>query len=465
MPSSPAHSLKTGCGRMELGYRHSRVSRSSMISHSGHSGAIGSTGSCGARSSLFLLTVAHGVRSSSFCRGRGEVSHIGCCRLRPCFRSVHGVGCTPCSSDGDDSNSSSSMEPVKCGGNYRSAGLYGMNEDELLELLWQSAGLRALEFLPALPYMAASPRYMLVSPSNLAAWVSLMTDLQVQSPAALLAPCPAFLLVPLATSEQGAEYDKGEDVVYGSSQDCEDYGSACRTFVFHLRDELRMGEEQVFGLLARRPSLAFVPPAQLDAVIAFLAVVIKGAGRGHRLGSPVARPPPLSPPSPALSGGSAPKEPRSPAALWQALHELSAAAGDVRLPYILRCQEQQLQGGLVEQCGESSHSHDGDGNDYVEGTAHENEGSLLRREADGRAEAGELSEEAELDRALYRFLRRVPEVLAIRTEDLSYGFQRLSYLSCTSAGTGGLGYVDMCRMLCAVPELLPAVAAGKRNDE
>ncbi|GIL56330.1 hypothetical protein Vafri_11685 [Volvox africanus] len=45
---------------------------------------------------------------------------------------------------------------------YRATGLYSMTNDELLELLFQRAGLQALQFAPALPHMAASTRYMQV---------------------------------------------------------------------------------------------------------------------------------------------------------------------------------------------------------------------------------------------------------------------------------------------------------------
>jgi hypothetical protein len=52
---------------------------------------------------------------------------------------------------------------------------------------------------------------------------------------------------------------------------------------------------------------------------------------------------------------------------------------------------------------------------------------------------------------LYRFLRRAPAVLAMTRAELSYGLERLLY-------DGGLDYVEMCRLVCAVPELLPAAA-------
>ncbi|KAG2483413.1 hypothetical protein HYH03_017720 [Edaphochlamys debaryana] len=200
--------------------------------------------------------------------------------------------------------------------------MYGVTDDEVLEMLFQHAGLRALEFAAALPNLQASPRYLALSPSNLAAWVGLLTALEVQSPAAVLAPCPAFLMVPLEEEEEGAAGEgaagEGPALPRGPAGDgargpplgasgsgggsagragggaepwldatCGGpaYAAACARFVCHLRDELGVAETEVFGLLSRRPSLAYSPPATMDAAIAYLAVVLKGAGRGHRLGT------------------------------------------------------------------------------------------------------------------------------------------------------------------------------------
>ncbi|GLC68272.1 hypothetical protein PLESTF_000670300 [Pleodorina starrii] len=306
------------------------------------------------------------------------------------------------------------------GRDYWPAGLYGMTNDELLDLLWQSAGLQALQFAPALPHMAASQRYMQVSPHNLAAWVSLLADMEVRSPAAVLASCPAFLLVPLTEDEQQQQHAQGHreqpqqeqehEVGYAAAagspplaaaavlSSCPAdgggpvrsggpeyggpaYGTACRRFVAHLRDELLMDERHVFGLLARLPSLALVPPARLDEALVYLSVVLKGAGPGHRLGP-----------------------------------EAAAAASS-----------------SAQQQGQQGH------------------GPPPPKPAPPPPPP--LSEEAELDLALYRFLRRAPAVLAMTRADLSYTLERLSY-------DGGLDdYVGMCRLLCAVPELLPAAAA------
>ncbi|KXZ42954.1 hypothetical protein GPECTOR_109g197 [Gonium pectorale] len=222
---------------------------------------------------------------------------------------------------------------------------------------------------------------MQVSPANLAAWVSLLADLEVQFPAALLAPCPAFLLVPLTDPEEcGAE--SGAVQEYGGPS----YGEACARFVRHLRDDLLMDERHVFGLLARQPSLALVQPWQLDEAIMYLSVVIKGAGRGRRLG-------PQRPSTTAGGGeGGAAKGP--------------TAAGYARLP---------------------------------------------QRPFASSPSASPLAEEAELDAALYRFLDRAPAVLGIPRSGLSYVLLRMSY-------DGGLEHGDMCRLVCAVPELLPALA-------
>ncbi|KAG2484570.1 hypothetical protein HYH03_016613 [Edaphochlamys debaryana] len=140
----------------------------------------------------------------------------------------------------------------------------------------------------------------------------------VQSPAAVLAPCPAFLMVTLgeeataeaaaageAAAKGGVAGDGATDPSPGATGSgggsgggggggaepwldapCGGpaYAAACARFVCHLRDDLGVAETEVFGLLSRRPSLAYTPPATVDASIAYLAVVLKGAGRGHRWG-------------------------------------------------------------------------------------------------------------------------------------------------------------------------------------
>ncbi|GLI60243.1 hypothetical protein VaNZ11_002332 [Volvox africanus] len=271
-------------------------------------------------------------------------------------------------------------------GMYRAAGLYSMTNDELLELLFQRAGLQALQFAPALPHMAASTRYMQVSPDNLAEWVSLLVDLEVQYPATVLAPCPAFLMVPLTHDPPGVppssssipRLDSPNDAAsrplvarldtgfrYGGPE----YSECCRRFVGHLRDTLLMDEREVFGLLARfqneeaSPPLASLPPASVLLTY-----------------------------------------PQVPAA----------------------------EGAGLEETPTSSH--------------HNASGPACARRSQS------LSEEEELDLALYHFLRHAPAVLAMTQTELSCALEWLS-------AEGGLDYLEMCRLLCAAPQLLLAVAA------
>ncbi|EFJ48003.1 hypothetical protein VOLCADRAFT_91583 [Volvox carteri f. nagariensis] len=282
---------------------------------------------------------------------------------------------------------------------------------------FEISGISVIFTLPYLLTDSYSPAStILVTPDNLAAWVSLLVDMQVRSPAAVLASCPAFLMVPLTHTDTTTTHnigmydintntnaatgggagagdevkDNGENdngsgtrgsetgFVYGGPE----YGTAVRRFVGHLRDTLLMDEQDVFGLLARSPPLALIPPNQIDDVIIYLALVIKGAGRGHRY---------VEGETEGEGGGRGGGGRRA------------AAAGS--LPY---------------------------GPPY---------------------QSVQLPEEVELDLALYRFLRRAPSILAMTRGQLSYVLEQLSY-------HGGLGYVDMCRLLCAVPELLPAVAAA-----
>ncbi|GIL56331.1 hypothetical protein Vafri_11685, partial [Volvox africanus] len=161
-----------------------------------------------------------------------------------------------------------------------------------------------------------------------------------------------------------------------------------------------MDEREVFGLLSRLPSLAVVPPARINDVIVYLSLVIKGAGRGHRFQYEGASPPLASlPPASVLM-----TYPRVPAA----------------------------EGPCLEKIPASSHPD-------ASGPA-------------GARRSASLSEEEELDLALYHFLRHAPAVLAMSQNDLSRALEWLS-------AEGGLDYLDMCRLLCAVPQLLPGVAA------
>ncbi|PNH10264.1 hypothetical protein TSOC_003024 [Tetrabaena socialis] len=352
-------------------------------------------------------------------------------------------GCRCCASGvaGDAGDNGGSADGgwrgVDCSGGGAAAGLYGMSADELLQLLWQCAGLRALEFAPALPHMAASHRYMQLTPHNLAAWVSLLVDLEVQSPARLLAPCPAFLLIPLEGPHCGGGDDGGQDL-YDSPAGHEEHGgrdesaaepaggasaglpppaalrgggyaASCARFVRHLRDVLLMEEQEVFGLLSRLPSLALVEPESVDAAIVYLSLLLKSAGAGHRLGlaaSPTDYMPPEAAPHPT---GVAPQPP------------LAARPRHDGQPPNLRQRLQQPSQPTPQRFQPPS----------------------------------SLSEEAELDLALYRCLRRAPGVLAMPRDHMSYTLQRLSY-------DGAMGHTEMCRLLCAVPELLLAAAEELR---
>ncbi|GIL56328.1 hypothetical protein Vafri_11685, partial [Volvox africanus] len=262
---------------------------------------------------------------------------------------------------------------------YRATGLYSMTNDELLELLFQRAGLQALQFAPALPHMAASTRYMQYPPGVPPSSSSIPT---------LDSPHDAASSPLVAGSDRGVKYGGPE------------YSECCRRFVGHLRDTLLMDEREVFGLLSRLPSLAVVPPARINDVIVYLSLVIKGAGRGHRFQYEGASPPLASlPPASVLM-----TYPRVPAA----------------------------EGPCLEKIPASSHPD-------ASGPA-------------GARRSASLSEEEELDLALYHFLRHAPAVLAMSQNDLSRALEWLS-------AEGGLDYLDMCRLLCAVPQLLPGVAA------
>ncbi len=60
------------------------------------------------------------------------------------------------------------------------------------------------------------------------------------------------------------------------------------------------------------------------------------------------------------------------------------------------------------------------------------------------------AESADLDAALCRFLLHAPAVLACSRRDLNAALQALS-------AHGGVEFVPLCRLLCAVPELLVEV--------
>lgn len=72
------------------------------------------------------------------------------------------------------------------------------------------------------------------------------------------------------------------------------------------------------------------------------------------------------------------------------------------------------------------------------------------------------AESADLDAALCRFLLRAPAVLTCSRRDLNAALQALS-------AHGGVEFVPLCRLLCAVPEMLAEVvgmvqeAEGGRN--
>ncbi|PNW83754.1 hypothetical protein CHLRE_04g214433v5 [Chlamydomonas reinhardtii] len=371
------------------------------------------TSATGAGTSLAAAAAAAAVRHSAACGVSCSRSGSSSSSNRHCFATSdphqhfyqhHRPRVPPASSSAADaaptaaqdssaSSSPSSFSPSSSSPTSSSAslpppgpaaGLYDLDGDPLLQLLFEHAGLRALDFAPALPHMAASTRYMQLDAANFAAWVSLMTDLRVQRPALVLASCPAFLLMRLTEEGEEQEQEEGSGSSSSSSSTTTDsgsgsgsgsgssggysalllapgcggggpdYGAAVCRFVGHCRDVLLMREEAVWGLLARLPSLAWLHPGQVDAAIAGLAPVLKGAGRGHRLGpaqsqapsstaSSSAPLPSTSPPPPAP-----PPAPASPSAHLTEEEELDAAlyAFLARAPAVLCLSPQQLAGGM-----------------------------------------------------------------------------------------------------------------------
>ncbi|KAG2425143.1 hypothetical protein HXX76_013897 [Chlamydomonas incerta] len=362
-----------------------------------------------------------------------------------------------------DSGGAASAAPAapSCAVPGPAAGLYGLDGDQLLQLLFEHAGLRALDFAPALPHMASSARYMQLTAANLAAWVSLMADLGVRRPALVLASCPAFLLVRLTEEEEGDQEEQeaaeegreGRTGMDGSSTDAHsssssgsssggsssnsggyaelllvpgcggggpDYGAAVCRFVGHCRDVLLMREEAVWGLLDSLPSLAWLHPGQVDDVITGLAPLLKGAGRGHRLAAPPPQQALLPPVGAAAASSAAASPPASP----------SQQPPPLQPPQLL------------------------------------------------------LTEDEELDAALYHFLRRAPAVLCLSRQQMAAGVAAVAaglegagaeeegIAGSQGAGRKGAGadegegagldpYTAVCRRLCARPELLVAAALGR----